>query len=73
MEKFIFVRIKKNLDVSGMTGYTVQKIGKCETYNIKTNVRNYRVRTYPKDLKNLNIMLLYQKKLFGGITGITNI
>ncbi len=27
------------------------KTGKCLTYNIKSNVRNYEINTFPKDLK----------------------
>ena len=30
------------------------KTGKCLTYNVKSNVRNYEVKTIPKDLKKYN-------------------
>ena len=31
--------------------------GKCETYNVKTNVRNYEINSFPKDLKNYDFFI----------------
>ena len=33
------------------------KTGKCLTYNVKSNVRNYEVKTIPKDLKKYNFFV----------------
>ena len=33
------------------------KTGKCLTYNVKSNIRNYEVKSFPKDLKKYNFFI----------------
>ena len=63
-----FCKNKKKLRCKWHDWTYCPKTGKCETYNIKTNVRNYQVNTYPKDLKNYDFFIennkLYLKNDF---------
>ena len=52
-----FCKNKKKLRCKWHDWIYCPKTGKCETYNIKTNVRNYQVSTYPKELKNYDFFI----------------
>lgn len=63
-----FCKTKKKLRCKWHDWIYCPETGRCETYNIKTNVRNYQVSTYPKDLKNYDFFIennkLYLKNDF---------
>ena len=63
-----FCKNKKKLRCKWHDWTYCPKTGKCETYNIKTNVRNYQVSTYPKNLKKYDFFIennkLYLKNDF---------